>query len=494
VFFSKPSWQTGTGVPADGARDVPDVSLSASNDHNPYMVYTSGAFQLVGGTSAGAPQVAGMAALLGQYLVANDFQSTSGLGNMNPVLYALQPVSGVFHDITKGNNLVDPCQGIKDCIAGLIGYDAGPGYDQVTGLGSVDFYNLVTSWIAHAVAAQGVTVNASASPASVTFSGTTVLTATVTSTNGGTPTGTVSFSTWVPPLVTADVLGTATLSGSGSSATAALTVSGLALGAGVNTITAAYSGDSTYFGTLANTTVTETVSSSGAPTIGGLTNAASYAQLFTPGEIVSVFGTDMTPALAPAISVPLPIMLTGTSATVDNFNVPLYFVSPGQLNVQIPWEAAGENDATLMVFNNGASATFDFTVASYAPGIFTMNAQGTGQGAILNSSYQIADASNPAAPGSYVQLYCTGLGAVSNTPLDGAASPSNPLAETTTTPTVTIGGVAGSVLFSGLAPGFVGEYQVNVVVPSGVSAGSAVPVVLSIGGVSSNTVTIAVGP
>lgn len=497
ILFSKPSWQSGAGVPADGARDVPDVSLSASNDHDPYMVYTSGAFELVGGTSAGAPAFAGIATLLGQYLVANHFQATPNLGNINPTLYAIQPVSGVFHDITTGNNLVDPCQGIRGCSADFIGYDAGPGYDQVTGLGSPDVYSLVTAWSAHTVAAQGVTVSVAASPSSLSFGDTTVLTATVTSTNGGTPTGTVSFATWVPPLVTADVLGTATLTGSGSSATAALTVTGLVFGTGANTITASYSGDNTYFGALGNTTVTETTAANGIPAIGGLTNAASYSQVYTAGEIVSVFGTQLAPAGAGATTVPLPIMLTGTSATVDNFNVSLYFVSPGQLNVQIPWESAGDtnvNQAVLAVFNNGQSATFNFNVTSYAPGIFTMNAQGSGQGAILNSSYQIADASNPAAPGSYVQLYCTGLGAVSNTPLDGAPSPSNPLAETTIAPTVTIGGLPATVLFSGLAPGFVGEYQVNVQVPSGIAAGSAVPVVLTIGGVSSNTVTMAVGP
>lgn len=498
AFFSKPSWQSASGVPADGARDVPDVSISGSNDHDPYMVYSGGSWQLDGGTSFGAPQFAGIAALLGQYLVANAFQSTPNLGNINATLYGLQSVSGVYHDITTGNNIVNPCQGLSDCSSPSIGYNAGPGYDQVTGLGTLDVYNLVTSWRAHAVAPQSVTVNVSANPTSLTFTGTTVLTATVTSTNGGTPSGTVSFSTFVDPLVTGDVLGTATLSGSGSTATATLTITGLQLAAGSNTITATYNGDNTFFGALANVTVTETTAANGVPTIGGVSNAASYSQYFAAGGILSVFGTQMTPAAAGATTVPLPIMLAGTSALVDGVNVPLYFVSPDQLNIQIPWEAAGssnDNPAALMVFNNGQSVTFNFNIALYAPGIFTMNAQGTGQGAILDSSYQLVDASHPATPGSsYVQLYCTGLGAVTNTPMDGAASPSNPLAETTTQPTVTIGGVPATVLFSGLAPGFVGEYQVNVLMPSGVAAGSAVPVVLTIGGVSSNTVTMAVGP
>jgi uncharacterized protein (TIGR03437 family) len=87
-----------------------------------------------------------------------------------------------------------------------------------------------------------------------------------------------------------------------------------------------------------------------------------------------------------------------------------------------------------------------------------------------------------------------GLGAVSNQPADGAAAPSGPLAETSVTPTVTIGGVTGNAIFSGLAPGYVGLYQVNALVPASVASGSAVPVSISIGGTASNTVTIAVGP
>ena len=87
-----------------------------------------------------------------------------------------------------------------------------------------------------------------------------------------------------------------------------------------------------------------------------------------------------------------------------------------------------------------------------------------------------------------------GLGAVTNQPADGAASPSSPLARTSATPQVTIGGVPATVTFSGLAPDFVGEYQVNALVPATVAAGNAVPVAITIGGAASNTVTIVVGP
>jgi len=134
-------------------------------------------------------------------------------------------------------------------------------------------------------------------------------------------------------------------------------------------------------------------------------------------------------------------------------------------------------------------------LAAFAPGIFAVNAQGTGQGAILdNATYRVVYTFNPATSGStVVEIYCTGLGAVSNPPATGAAAPNSPpFSETLKTPTLTIGGAPATVLFSGLAPGFVGGYQVNALVPASAAKGAAVPVVLSIGGARSNTVTMAV--
>lgn len=89
IYFARPSWQTGNGVPVDTARHVPDISLAASPDHDGYLVYTGGTLDIYGGTSVPTPAFAGMTAILNQVLVSNGALSTAGLGNLNPRLYAL---------------------------------------------------------------------------------------------------------------------------------------------------------------------------------------------------------------------------------------------------------------------------------------------------------------------------------------------------------------------------------------------------------------------
>ena len=133
TIYAKPSWQTGTGVPTDGRRDVPDVSLSAAG-HDGYLIYQEGGMYVVGGTSAASPSFAGVMALVVQGTGARQ-------GNANSVFYPLaikQRAGGapVFHDITSGSNSVP----------GQIGFNTVAGYDQATGLGSVDASILVSHW------------------------------------------------------------------------------------------------------------------------------------------------------------------------------------------------------------------------------------------------------------------------------------------------------------------------------------------------------------
>lgn len=144
IDFPRPSWQTGPGVPSIHFRMVPDVSMAASADHDGYFIVEGGQPGLYGGTSAATPVFAGIVLLVAQTIGAN------GLGNINPALYSLasEPArvcsttaiteACVFHDITQGNNLVPCVGGTNGCVADTLGYSCAVGYDQVTGLGSVD--------------------------------------------------------------------------------------------------------------------------------------------------------------------------------------------------------------------------------------------------------------------------------------------------------------------------------------------------------------------
>ena len=169
IFFAKPSWQTGTGVPADGNRDVPDLSLAASPNHDGYLICSEdgtggaiqssctagfrtgpgGDFTVVGGTSVSAPSFAAILALINESLGNTP---PSGLGNVNPNLYSFAASNAsAFHDVTSGNNVVPCTSGTPNCPAAApfqYGFSAGTGYDQVTGLGSVDVDKLALAWAA----------------------------------------------------------------------------------------------------------------------------------------------------------------------------------------------------------------------------------------------------------------------------------------------------------------------------------------------------------
>ena len=228
---------------------------------------------------------------------------------------------------------------------------------------------------------------------------------------------------------------------------------------------------------------------------GGIVNAASYTAPVAPGSVASVFANFLVSSPVVATQSPLPTSISGLSLQLNGGALaPLFFVSGGQVNFQVPWELSGQAQTTLAaILNSQSSAAEIVSLAQFAPAIFSMNSGGTGQGAILDSSYRPVDSTNPATAGStYVSIYCTGLGAVTNQPATGAPAPSSPLSWTTTIPTVTIGGAPASLSFYGLAPGYVGLYQVNAQVPAEAAKGSAVPVTISIGGTTSNAVTIGV--
>lgn len=247
----------------------------------------------------------------------------------------------------------------------------------------------------------------------------------------------------------------------------------------------------------------------GVPSInaGGAVNSASLmrGQPVAPGSLASVYGTFLTGGLQAAQSVPLPTELGNLSLRFDVTAAPLLAVTGNQVNFQVPWELAGMSQTSISVAVDGQiSAPQAMMLSTFAPGIFSTNGTGGGQGAILDAQYRLVDSSNPAVAGlSVIQIYCTGLGPVTNQPPTGSPALAGLLAETTATPMVTIGGAQAQVLFSGLAPDSIGVYQVNALVPQNSASGAAVPVVIAFGssltpngvlagGATSNEVTIAV--
>jgi uncharacterized protein (TIGR03437 family) len=230
-----------------------------------------------------------------------------------------------------------------------------------------------------------------------------------------------------------------------------------------------------------------------APTIRGsnaLLNSASYTSSIVPGGLASLFGANFS--AQSCLSYGLSTTLCGVSVTMNGIAVPLLYVGGSQVNLQIPWELQGQASASVQVLANGVSSPAVTTgVVTQAPAIFTLNQAGTGQGAILLAgTATVANSANPVTAGNAIEIYMTGLGAVHSQPVTGASAGNQ--STTLLTPTVTIGGVSANVLFSGLAPTFVGLYQVNVQIPSGVTAGSQVPVVVTMNGAASNVATIAV--
>jgi uncharacterized protein (TIGR03437 family) len=222
--------------------------------------------------------------------------------------------------------------------------------------------------------------------------------------------------------------------------------------------------------------------SNGTPAIAGLTNAASFKPSVAPGATLSVFGSELSPVTESASSVPLPMSASGVAVLVNGVAAPLYYVSPSQLNVQIPYETPANSLAVLSVNNNGQVTTQSFQVAAAAPGIFT-----TSTGALVPTA--------TATPGLEIAFYITGAGAVSPAISDGAAPPSStlladlPAPEQTTT--VTIGGLPATIDFIGIPWALVGVTQINVQVPNDISTGVH-QVVVTVGGVASAPATITI--
>jgi len=269
------------------------------------------------------------------------------------------------------------------------------------------------------------------------------------------------------------------------------------------------------------------------PTVdpGEVVNAASYCQpgcvpSVAPGSIVAIFGSNLADQMAAASTIPLSTTFSNSvmSVTFSGVVAPLFYAGPGQtgqINAQLPFESlpADSTGATVNIVvttSAGSSVAVPVSVLPAVPGIFTVKEGGTGQAIATDStdgSFAAPAGSIPGVtskpisigseqgnpPQHALIIWCTGLGDVTPTIADGANS-YNPdgtftLRHTALTPTVTVGGVQANVVFSGLAPQFVGEYQIGVFLAPNTPTGDAVPVQIEMNGVTTlSNVTIAVAP
>jgi len=351
AIFAKPAWQAGTGVPNDGARDVPDVAMPAGVYHDGAIVCTGGscakglasATMVAGGTSLAAQLFAGIAALVNHYQVGAG-AAKAGLANMNPALYAMAAKYGdAFHDIVTGNN-VEPCRvGTRGCATGAFGYQAGTGYDLVTGLGSVDANALAMNWKLTPVAP-------------VTLSSVSVSPATLT--GGGSATLTVELTGLAP-------LGGVTVALSSSNASVLAVPASLKVASGQTTAIAQVNA------AQANAKAVVTVTA----TYGGVGKTASVT--VAPVLLPSLIALVASPAsvaggssavLAIALGGPAPaggaaVTLSSNSAV---FPVPASVVIPfGVTGAQLSVRAAGvaaKTSVTVTATYNGAVKTVNVTV------------------------------------------------------------------------------------------------------------------------------------
>ena len=261
--------------------------------------------------------------------------------------------------------------------------------------------------------------------------------------------------------------------------------------------------DTLYVGDTGNNRVVQFLKAAAVLNAAALTSGVPVAQ----GSIAALFGGGVASDTVTISATTWPRTAANRQlVSNDDLQAPIYYISPTQVNFQVPSNApVGSVRIAVRTADTGELvAGGSLLVSSAAPGIFTANSGGTGQAAVNNQDGTTNSSSNPAPVGSIVSIYATGQGQVSPAVIDGTAAGSSPLSNTIAVPTtnagtclnsqpsmcVAVGSGFGDVKYSGLAPGYIGLWQINVLIPSGTTG--VVPVRVVINGTPSNTVTIAV--
>jgi uncharacterized protein (TIGR03437 family) len=230
-----------------------------------------------------------------------------------------------------------------------------------------------------------------------------------------------------------------------------------------------------------------------APAINAVISAADGSTSVAPGELVSIYGQNMSSLNLAAGSTPLTTSLGNSCIVVSGSPMPLLYVSPQQINAQLPFSAVG-NTALTIHSPNGTSANYNLTIQPAAPSVFVTGSVMPGSNVALvvrDDNGQLVTPTNPLHPKDVITIFLTGMGQTSPAVAAGQVSPLKPLASALITPAVTLGTSNLTVGYAGLAPGEIGVYQINATVPSGVATGLSVPLTINQGG-SATTLNVRV--
>jgi len=225
------------------------------------------------------------------------------------------------------------------------------------------------------------------------------------------------------------------------------------------------------------------------PQISAIVSAADSKSPAAPGGLVTVYGSNLSPTNLATSQIPVPTALANSCITVNGQPIPLIFVSPTQVNAQMPFQAVGAE--TVVVHTpGGTSGNFNLVVQPNSPAVFLSGVAGpeTNLPTIIRlANNQLATDSNPIHPGDELVIYLTGLGQTNPAGTTGYPAPGSPLSNALTATAVTLGGMNLPVTYAGLAPGEVGVYQMNVSVPGGTPTGISLPLTINQG---TGTVTV----
>ena len=219
------------------------------------------------------------------------------------------------------------------------------------------------------------------------------------------------------------------------------------------------------------------------PKLTRIVNAADQSSRVAPGGLVSVFGTNLSPVNVATSQIPLPTALADSCLTINGLPVPVLFVSPTQINAQLPYQATG-NVTMILETPGGISDNFNLTILPQAPGVFRTVVDGLSDevpNIVRQANQTVVTDSNPIHRGDELSIFLAGMGQTIPIVDAGSPSPSDPIAVPLVAPTVKLGNSTLTVRSAGLVPGQIGIYQIVVSIPNNVSPGLNMPLQINQG-------------